>query len=99
MTIYLDKDFMCHLQPTAKAKEVETEMFDGFAPSVIEQYRFIPENMEWHGIKGVYICSVGNPKEMNEAQKNYQDGINSQDETIAELMDEIASLCEELIGE
>ena len=47
MKIYLDSDFRCHLQPGENRTEIETSMLDGYAPAVIEGYRFIPAGQNW----------------------------------------------------
>ncbi len=55
MIVYLDADYRCHLQNNADASflEVETDAFQGFAPEVIESYRFIPQGHSWTNAEGV----------------------------------------------
>lgn len=45
-TIYLDADYMCHLEPIGE-KEAETDVFDGVVDAAIPYYRYIPQGEEW----------------------------------------------------
>lgn len=47
MTIYLDSDFVCHLENADGRQAVETDVFDGKEKAFIEGYRFIPEGQTW----------------------------------------------------
>lgn len=51
-TIYLDKDYMCHLTNNGTMQEVETNIFDGTANGAIPFYRYIPADTEWVDAKG-----------------------------------------------
>lgn len=42
MTIYLDRDFVCHLEDDGSRRAVETSVFDGKCREFIEGFRFIP---------------------------------------------------------
>lgn len=48
-TIYIDRDFKCHLTPSDSETyvEMETDAFDNFAPEVVEGYRFVPDGESW----------------------------------------------------
>ena len=47
MTIYLDRDFVCHLEDDGSHRAVETSVFDGKCREFIEGYRYIPEGESW----------------------------------------------------
>ena len=47
MTIYIDKDYLCHAEPGEGLEAVQTDFFDGKAPGYIEGYRFIPTGEHW----------------------------------------------------
>ena len=47
MTIYIDKDYLCHAEPGEGLEAVQTDFFDGKAPGYIEGYRFIPAGEHW----------------------------------------------------
>lgn len=46
-TIYLDADFMCHLENAEGRTEVQTDAFDGVVDRAIQYYRYIPQGEEW----------------------------------------------------
>lgn len=46
-TIYLDSDFMCHLEDGEGRTAVETDVFDGIVDAAIPYYRYIPQGEEW----------------------------------------------------
>lgn len=46
-TIYIDKNFKCHLDNDGTMIAVETDFFDGKCKAFIEGYRFIPKDMTW----------------------------------------------------
>ena len=50
--IYLDKDFMCHLENEEGRTQVETDVLDGVYDAAIPYYRFIPQGAEWTDSKG-----------------------------------------------
>lgn len=52
MTIYIDKDYLCHAEPGEGLEAVQTGFFDGKAPGYIEGYRFIPAGRSWTGENG-----------------------------------------------
>lgn len=55
MKVYLDKDYIVHLNNNEEGTllEVETDFFDDFAPEVIEAYRFVPRGHSWTDTNGV----------------------------------------------
>lgn len=93
-TIYIDENYICHATDDGTRTAVETDALDSVCNSALECYKFIPTTKD----KAELIQCIDS-KSAAIGESAFQDGINSQDETIAELMDEIANLCEELIGE
>ena len=53
MIIYLDSDFVCHLENDGTMTAVETDVFDGRAKAYIEGYRYVPEGEVWTRSDGV----------------------------------------------
>lgn len=51
-TIYLDSDYMCHLENADGRTEVQTDVFDGVVDGAIPYYRYIPNGAEWTNNKG-----------------------------------------------
>lgn len=47
MTIYIDKDYKCHISPGEGLTAVETNAFDGKCRQFIEGYRFVPSGETW----------------------------------------------------
>lgn len=54
-TIYLDTDYMCHLENADGRTQVETDVFDGVVDAAIPYYRYIPQGEEWTNSKGRVI--------------------------------------------
>ena len=46
-TVYIDANFMCHLQNDGTMTEVQTDAFDGVVDDAIPYFRFIPQGYEW----------------------------------------------------
>lgn len=46
-TIYLDSDYMCHLEDAQGRTPIETDVFDGTVDGAIPYYRYIPQGEEW----------------------------------------------------
>lgn len=51
-TIYLDNDYVCHLESAEGRTVVETNVFDGVVDAAIPYYRYIPKDTEWTDSKG-----------------------------------------------
>lgn len=47
MTIYLDKDYKCHLENDGNMTAAETDAFEGKCREYIEGFRFVPEGHTW----------------------------------------------------
>ena len=51
-TIFLDSNFMCHLENAEGRTEIQTDVFDGIFDAAIPYYRYIPQGEEWTDSKG-----------------------------------------------
>ena len=59
MTIYLDSDFMCHLENAQGRTPIETDVFDGTIDEAIPYYRYIPYGQWWQDPqKGIIISGT-----------------------------------------
>lgn len=57
-TIYLDSDFVCHLENDGTMTAVETDAFDGKEKAYIEGFRYVPEGQTWTRSDGVEFRGV-----------------------------------------
>lgn len=46
-TVYLDSDYICHLEQKTGYTPYDTDVFDGKCNSYIEGYRIVPKNAVW----------------------------------------------------
>lgn len=51
-TIYIDSNYMCHLENAQGRTPIETDAFDGIVDAAIPYYRYIPQGEEWTDSKG-----------------------------------------------
>lgn len=51
-TIYIDSDYMCHLEDGEGRTAVQTDVFDGVVDEAVQYYRYIPEGKEYTDKKG-----------------------------------------------
>ena len=58
MTIYLDSDFVCHLEDDGTMTAVETDAFDGKTKEYIEGFRLVPEGETWTRSDGAQFYGV-----------------------------------------
>ena len=54
-TIYLDSEYMCHLEDGEGRTAVETDVFDGAVDRAIPCYRYIPAGKSYRDDKGRVI--------------------------------------------
>lgn len=52
-TIYLDKEYRCHVTNDGTMRAVETNIFDGKCDAYIEGYRYVPAGEIWVREDGV----------------------------------------------
>lgn len=76
MTIYIDKEFKCHLTNDGTMTEVQTDFFDGKCEALIEGYRFIPAGESWtrsdgRVFHGEMIAPWKPYSELDAAQREY----------------------------
>lgn len=77
MTIYIDKDYLCHAEPGEGLEAVQTDFFDGKAPGYIEGYRFVPAGESWTREDGaVFSGEMAAPwkdwEELDKLQRAYE---------------------------
>lgn len=51
-TIYIDNQYMCHLENAEGRTEVQTDVFDGVVDGAIPYYRYIPQGESYTDKKG-----------------------------------------------
>lgn len=57
-TIYLDSDYICHLENDGTMREVQTSAFDGVQDAEIRGYRFVPLGESWTRSDGVVFSGL-----------------------------------------
>lgn len=57
-TVYIDSNFMCHLQNDGTMAEVQTDIFDSTVDDAIPYYRYIPQDEEWIDGNGRVIHGI-----------------------------------------
>ena len=93
MTVYIDEEFMCHVEPGEGRRAVECSFFDGKCRKLIEGYRYVPSGETWvrddgqefHGemiSPGVDYAILHSAQEQNdeiqaELSSAYAQGVNS----------------------
>ena len=51
-TIYIDSEYMCHLENADGRIQVQTDVLDEVVDGAIPYYRYIPDGAEWINDKG-----------------------------------------------
>lgn len=93
MTVYIDKDYKCHVNPADGLTPVEDSFFDAKCGTFIEGHRFVPNGETWvredgKVFEGRMISPWKDSKELDAAQaqyekdladlqKAYEEGVNS----------------------
>lgn len=77
MTIYIDKNYKCHVTDDGTMTAVETDAFDGMCTEYIEGYRFVPAAQIWTRSDGVeFVGEMISPwrpwAELDAAQRAYE---------------------------
>ena len=67
-TIYLDSDYICHLENDGTMREVQTSAFDGMQDAEIRGYRFVPLGESWARSDGTIFTGL-----MVSPAKNYKE--------------------------
>lgn len=47
MTIFLDKNYKCHVTDDGTMTAIETDIFDNKCTNLVESYRYVPANETW----------------------------------------------------
>ena len=93
MTVYIDKDYKCHVNPEEGLAPVETDFFNGKCDAYIEGFRFVPSGESWTREDGVVFhgemiapwrssavleaAQAQYEKDLADLQKAYEEGVNS----------------------
>lgn len=77
MTVYLDKDFKCHVTDDGTMTAYETNFFDSKCTQFIEGYRLVPRGEAWvredgKAFEGLMIAPWMDVKALDEAQRQYE---------------------------
>lgn len=102
MTIYIDRDFKCHVSDDGTMNPVEAAFFDGKCAAFVEGYRFVPAGQSWVRsdgavFRGEMIAPWKPWDELDAAQRAYERELA---ETLsaenAALLSDMAQLVEEV---
>ena len=77
MTIYIDRDFKCHVSDDGTMNRVEAAFFDGKCAAFVEGYRFVPAGQSWTRsdgavFRGEMIAPWKPWDELDAAQRAYE---------------------------
>lgn len=86
MTIYIDKEYKCHVTDDGTMTAVESSFFDGKCETFIEGCRFVPEGESWTRSDGAAfqgeMISPWKPfNELDEAQRSHERRLLAEYET------------------
>ena len=90
-TIYIDKDFKCHVANDGTMEAVETFFFDGKCDFFVEGYHFVPSGKSWiredgEIFSGEMIAPWKDYSELDSIQRVYEQNLIVQYEAeLAEL--------------
>lgn len=100
MTIFLDKEFRCHITSDGTMLEIETDFFNGKCPAFIEGYRFVPEAETWTGADGTaFTGEMVSPWKPYGELKAIQNAVDHAQEKADEKQMELLDIIENLILE
>ena len=99
-TIYLDSNYMCHINNNGTRQKIVTDVFDSMCEKAIECYRFIPEGQVWKKTKaitlrGPFIQAVA---ESNLIQQQHEIDDSKYTQELGALIDEIYAEDLDIIG-
>lgn len=94
MTVYIDKEYKCHVTDDGTMTAVETDFFDGKCDAYIEGFRFVPQGQNWTREDGVVFEG-----EMISPWKNYSELDAAQRQHEKQLLAEYETLVDELYAE
>ena len=95
---------LCNLDDDSKMREFDVPYFDGKCKTFVDGYRYVPSGETWTRSDGTefhgeMIAPWKDYSALAMAQQAYEQAQAENDVEIAELMDELELLCNELIGE
>lgn len=100
-TIYLDKDFICHLNYVSGSKKYNVTFLDNVCDECVECYRYVPENeiyiIENKKIIGEFIQVIEKDKIVQLIETNVKEEKNHLNE-LADLIEEIYNQDMEMIN-
>lgn len=79
MKIYIDSEYLCHVENAEGRLPIETDFFDGKCKSFIESYRYIPDGKSWTRkdgtvFRGIMVSPVINYDILSKIQEQYEFG-------------------------
>lgn len=93
-TVYLDSDFICHLEDATGRIPYQTEMFDGKCDALVEAYRIVPEGSVWTRYDGVqFKGELISPADNYDTARFHQTQFEEDNENMMPL-DDVAELVE-----
>ena len=91
MTIYIDRDFKCHVSDDGTMNRVEAAFFDGKCAAFVEGYRFVPAGQNWTRsdgtvFRGEMIAPWKPWEELDAAQRAYErELVRQYEQALAEI--------------
>lgn len=94
MIIYIDSNYICHVEAAAGRRAYETSFFDGKPPAYIEQTRLVPLGESWTApdgtvVQGFYAGPWQDSRVRDAAQRGYEDALASAAEAYKKGVDSI----------
>ena len=82
MTVYIDKDYKCHVEHAEGLTAVEDPFFDGKCAAFIEGYCYKNDGRTtaiypWRPIQELKAAQSQYARDMEELRKAYAEGVNS----------------------
>lgn len=76
-TIYIDSDFICHVENNGTYRPVTTEIFDSLSVFDIEMRRFVPEGEQWirddgKVFTGQFVSLAYDPRQYAKTKERYE---------------------------
>ena len=103
MTIYLDSNFICHLENDGTMTAVETDAFDGKCTVLIKGYRFVPIGKSWTRADGIVfygqmIAPAEDYSRLEKAQQQYEADEAAHLAELGSLIEDLYNADLEVIG-
>ena len=90
MKVYLDSDFICHIEKSEGYTEYETDEFDGKCRAYIEGMRIVPKEKTWtrpdgEVFHGLMVAPAVDAKGLDRAQETYEEAMALSADAISAL--------------